>query len=206
MSAPATRSNSRFNSDFPPLSRSSKKAGPVDFSESETEDSPPPDNEVQLQEVYSGDDVDKARKICEKDSEGYEYLHKKSQKDKKEQVKTTIYHCTAAECPCEMRLIQPIVRRKGRGRGKSVVMKVVRIGEHILPGEQVNHPPLPRRNFRWADDQKDFMADYVKTHSVSSPSVVLQELKKAGMDCGAQKSHVRNFFVYPLLLHFATLS
>ena len=69
MSAPATRSNSRFNSDFPPLSPSSKKADPVDFSGSETEASPPPDNEVQPQEVYSGDDVDKARKICEKDSQ-----------------------------------------------------------------------------------------------------------------------------------------
>ena len=67
------------------------------------------------------------------------------------------------------------------------------LNEHKQAGEVVEHCPVPSQNFRWGLGPMEFMAEYVRNHSVSSPSVVLQELKHEEIDNGATLKQV--FFI-----------
>ena len=205
-----------YDQHFPPLpkrrTRSSRVQSQSDVETSDIEMSPPTtDNEeeqpeqqpeeVHVEEKYSGSDITIAKQFCTKDSEGYEYLFYKSKKDKDRKVKITIYRCAAANCPCEMQMETPIIAKRSKRSKKSKKSQnqrtqtfvVKMLNEHKQAGEVVEHCPVPSQNFRWGLGPMEFMAEYVRNHSVSSPSVVLQELKHEEIDNGATLKQV--FFI-----------
>ena len=114
-------------------------------------------------------------------------VRKKTHRSK--HTKTTEYICYAQNCGCKKEVVQTTVT----GRSAKKTVEVFEIGDHKQPGETVSHLPVKRRSFRWRTESTDFMAKYVQDHRVSSPSVVLQELKLKKLDYGATLKNVKNW-------------
>ena len=137
--------------------------------------------EVNVEEKYSGSDIAIAKQFCTKDSEGYEYLFYRSEKDKDRKVNITIYQGLDTNCPCEMQMETPIITKKYKRSNKSNTSQnqktqtffVKKLNEHKQASEVVEHCPVPSHNFRWGLGPMEFMEKYVLNHSVSSPSELL---------------------------------
>ena len=148
-------------------------------------------SKVQTVQVYKGNDFGKAKKLCTKDPKGYQFLFHKSEEGPSKNMKTTIYKCTAAGCPCEMKMTRPIQSK----RSAKATVVVTRTKDHKQKGETVEHLPLGSKNFRWDSDQTKFMSNFVRIHKDITPSVLRQELKRKKMDNGAQLNQV--YFLSP---------
>ena len=150
-----------YEANFPPLpKRRIRKPNEAEVPvTSDTEDSASPpttDNEVQdkpkvpVVSVYKGKDINKAKQLCIKDSNGYEFLFYRSEMNETKTQKTTIYKCVADRCPCEMKMTTSSAKR-------ATEIVVEKYGDHKQVGETVEHLPLPSKHFRWGSDQTQFM-------------------------------------------------
>jgi hypothetical protein len=136
--------------------------------------------------VHSASNLAKAKEfaVCNADFEfGVRNSREKKYTENKTKstVKTQEYYCWADKCSCKRKLVETTLQ----GRRTTKKIEVFETGEHKQVGEAVNHLPVKRPSFRWQQNSTEAMEKYVKDDQISTPSVVLQELRLANIDYGA---------------------